>query len=113
MARSWQYQYNPVLYKGSELVIEFFVQYGMEMVCTILSACVIWLFRQASAYRAGMRALLRDRIIDRCNHYLAHGQIPVYGMENIENMYAAYAAIGGNGAAKKLVEEVRDLPTRS
>ena len=93
-------------------MIEFVTNYGMELVCTALAGCVAWLFRQAVAYRAGMRALLRDRIIDRCNHYLTQDEIPVYGMENIENMYAAYSAIGGNGAAKKLVEEVRELPTR-
>lgn len=94
-------------------MIEFVTQYGMELVCTALTGCMVWLFRQAVAYRAGMRALLRDHIIDRCNHYLIQGEIPVYGIENIENMYAAYAAIGGNGAAKKLVEEVRELRTRS
>lgn len=94
-------------------MIDIVIKYWMEFAFAGLIGAVAWLFRQATAYRAGMRALLRDRIIDRCNHYLERQEIPVYGLENIENMYAAYAAIGGNGAAKKLVEEVRELPTRT
>ena len=94
-------------------MIDVILKYWAEFACAGLTAAVVWLFRQAAAYRAGMRALLRDRIIDRCNHYLEQQEIPVYGMENIDHMYKAYDAIGGNGDAKKLVDEVRDLHTRT
>lgn len=59
----------------------------------------------------GVQALLRDRIIGRYNHYMDQKHIPIYGMENVLDMYEAYHALGGNGTITKLVEALRELPT--
>lgn len=59
----------------------------------------------------GVQALLRDRIIGRYNHYIDQGNIPIYGMENVLDMYEAYHKLGGNGTITKLVEALRELPT--
>lgn len=59
----------------------------------------------------GVLALLRDRIIDRYNHYTDQEYIPIYGMENVLDMYEAYHALGGNGTVTKLIEDLRELRT--
>lgn len=59
----------------------------------------------------GVLALLRDRIIDRYNHYTEQEYIPIYGMENVLDMYEAYHALGGNGTVTKLIENLRELRT--
>lgn len=59
----------------------------------------------------GVQALLRDRIIERYNHYMDQKHIPIYGMENVLDMYVAYHKLGGNGTITKLVETLRELPT--
>lgn len=59
----------------------------------------------------GVQALLRNEIIAKYNHYTDKGHIPIYGMENVLDMFNAYRALGGNGTAAKLVDAMKDLPT--
>lgn len=59
----------------------------------------------------GVLALLRDRIIERYNHYIEQGYIPIYALENVIAMYEAYHALGGNGTITKLVDALKELPT--
>ena len=60
----------------------------------------------------GSRPLLRDRIIQAYNHYTEKGYCPIYGLENVEEMYRQYHALGGNGTITELVERVKELPTQ-
>ena len=68
--------------------------------------------KNQSAVQDGVRALLRDRIIQAHNHYAEKGYIPVYGMENVLAMYNAYHALGGNGTGTELYERVKKLPIK-
>lgn len=98
---------------------EFLLKYWVEALfgavggglAALWGAFLVWRKKQR-ALETGVQALLRDRIIQACEHYLDKGALPVYGLENIENMYKAYHTLGGNGAVTKLVEEVKALPTR-
>ena len=68
--------------------------------------------RHNAAVALGVQALLRDRIIQAYNHYYSdYGYCPIYALENIEEMYNQYHALGGNGTITKLVEQLRTLPT--
>ena len=58
----------------------------------------------------GMRALLRDRIISACDHYLENGFAPVYARENITSMYDAYHSLGGDGIVTDMVQQTMKLP---
>ena len=98
-----------------EWIVKYWVQVffgliasGLGMVWAVL---VRW-HKKQHALENGVQALLRAQIIETCQHYLDAGDIPVYGLENIDNMYAAYHALGGNGAVTKLVAEAKELPTR-
>ncbi len=96
-------------------IVKYWVQALFGVVCSLLggmwTALTIW-HKKQRALENGVQALLRAQIIETCQHYLDAGDIPVYGLENIDSMYAAYHALGGNGAVTKLVEEAQDLPTR-
>lgn len=63
------------------------------------------------ALRDGMQALLRDGIIRQYNRYNDAGEIPIYALENVERMYEAYHALGGNGTITGILEKLRELPT--
>lgn len=65
----------------------------------------------SQALEAGVLSLLRDRIIERYNHYMEQGYIPIYGLENVLALYKAYKKLGGNGTITKLVEALKKLPT--
>lgn len=62
------------------------------------------------AQRAGLKALLKDGIITRYDKYVQRGYILVREMENVQSMYSAYHALGGNGTITALVEQLRALP---
>lgn len=65
---------------------------------------------KSKAVEDGVLALLRDRIIERYNHYMDQEYIPIYGMENVLAMYSAYHALGGNGTVTGLVNDLKALP---
>lgn len=67
--------------------------------------------QNSDALMNGVQALLRREIIAEYNHYTEQGHIPIYGIENVLDMYNAYKALGGNGMATKLVEALKQLPT--
>lgn len=67
--------------------------------------------QKSDAIKNGVQALLRRELISEYNHYSECGHIPIYGMENVLDMYNAYKALGGNGTAAKLVEALKRLPT--
>lgn len=67
--------------------------------------------KEQEAFRNGMKALLRDRIIESYNRCLEKGYCAIYSLENIHALYKEYKALGGNGAIAELVEKAEALPT--
>lgn len=54
-----------------------------------------------------------DRIIALCSEYLERGSITVDEYENLyKYLFAPYEAMGGNGTAKRMIEQVGRLPIR-
>ncbi len=59
----------------------------------------------------GLRALLRDRIINEYNHWQCDmGYCPIYAMESILAMHKSYKALGGNGTIDNLIGDLLELP---
>ena len=59
---------------------------------------------------AGLKVLTVDRVryLGRC--YILDEKITLEDRENLEDMYRAYKALGGNGHLETLISEVRKLP---
>ncbi|WP_419564925.1 hypothetical protein [Phascolarctobacterium succinatutens] len=67
--------------------------------------------RENDALRAGVQALLRDRIIQAYNHYVCEkGWVPIYAKESIDACYKSYEALGDNGVIDSLMEQLNELP---
>lgn len=54
----------------------------------------------------GVLAILHDRVYQACKHYIEQESIDVEDLKNLEHLYNAYAAMGGNGTCKQLYERV-------
>lgn len=67
-------------------------------------------FKKQAAIRNGVRAILRDRILNAYNHYYEKGYAPFYAVENVTNMYQAYHRLGGNGAVTEIYHKFLKLP---
>lgn len=58
----------------------------------------------------GVRALLRDRLIYKCEHCISDGYCSAGYHDEIRAMYVDYHALGGNGTVTRLMDQVKDLP---
>lgn len=66
--------------------------------------------KQNDALKAGLQALLRDRIIQAYNHYVQDkGWIPIYVKESIDACYKSYEALGDNGVIDNLMQQINEL----
>lgn len=67
--------------------------------------------KENDALKAGVQALLRDRIIQAYNHYVCEkGWVPIYAKESIAACYKSYEALGDNGVIDSLMEQLNELP---
>ena len=66
---------------------------------------------QNKATMLGVQALLRDRLLQAFNHYLARGWISAGDRDNIENMYTQYETLGPNNVICDIYNQVRALPS--
>ena len=68
--------------------------------------------RRHTPLESGVLALLHDRIYDICRESLSDGEISIEALENLEEIYKPYAALGGNGTGERLYKDVQELPKR-
>lgn len=94
-----------------ENLLEFIAQYWLAAAFAALLAAFCRMYNRQNAVEDGIQALLRSEIIGVYNHYCPKEFIPIYALENVEEMYKQYHILGGNGAVTKLVEDLRELPT--
>lgn len=90
----------------------------MQTVINIIAGAIIsYLFalyrakkKENNALKAGLQALLRDRIIQAYNHYVCEkGWVPIYAKESIDACYKSYEALGDNGVIDSLMEQINEL----
>lgn len=66
--------------------------------------------KENDALKAGLQALLRDRIIQAYNHYVCEkGWVPIYAKESIDACYKSYEALGDNGVIDNLMQQLNEL----
>ena len=103
-------------------MIEKIAGFWLEWVLAVLAGALALGYRRlvlrmnkanakSEALEKGMRALLRDNIIRNYNNYQGQGKWPIYARDSMLDMYAQYTALGGNGAVKTLMDDLRELPT--
>lgn len=91
--------------------------FGMIVVAAIGSSG-LWSYvlkrqERKSANHKVLTALAHDRIVEKCNIYLHRTYITPDEFENLRDyLYESYVEMGGNGTAKRLMEEVEKLPVR-
>ena len=65
---------------------------------------------ESEAIRNGIRAVLRDRILQGYNHFKQKGIISLAQLDNISNMYMAYHNLGGNGVVTSVYHKLMEIP---
>ena len=68
--------------------------------------------KERKAIKDGMLAILHDRLYQVCTHYIAQCWIDMDGLKNLEYIYKAYHALGGNGTGTELYTRAKSLPLK-
>lgn len=94
------------------------VELLVTVVSTALASSGLWAFigsrkQKNTAERRLLIGLAHDRIVYLGLKYIERGYITQDEYENLNDyLYAPYEKMGGNGSAKRVMEEVRRLPIR-
>lgn len=65
---------------------------------------------EREALKAGVTAMLRDRLIQSCEYYAKQGWISPRRFQNIASLYEAYHGLGGNDIVTQLYTDTLTLP---
>lgn len=82
----------------------------------ILLAYIVWILKNQKKDRdansRGTMLLLRCQLIDWHTQWTARKYVTKHGLDSFIEMYNAYHALGGNGMATELLNDVKALEIR-
>jgi hypothetical protein len=89
----------------------------VAVIIAVFASSGFWLFIskmdvKRSAANRMLLGLGHDRIVYLCLKYISAGCVTSDEFENLHDyLYVPYVDMGGNGSARKYMEEVKKLPT--
>ncbi len=98
--------------------MEQWITMFVTIVCSVMASSGFWVFIQNrkgtdDAKTRMLMGLGHDRIVYLGMEYLQRGEITQDEFENLhDHLYKPYIELGGNGTAKRIVQEVERLPIR-
>ena len=98
--------------------MDVWVQVAVPLAVAVLTSSGLWAVvarrvDKGDAERKMLVGLAHDRIVHLGMVYIDRGYITQDEYENLQvYLYEPYEKMGGNGSAKRVMEEVRKLPIR-
>ena len=95
------------------------VQMALTVVCAVIASSGFWTYIQKRSEKKDVKTqmlvgLAHDRILFLGMNYVERGYITRDEYENLyEYLYRPYEKMGGNGSAKRVMQEVNKLHIRS
>ena len=91
-------------------VYNYLTLFGVPGMIAGLLAFIRLQVKQNHAVRDGLRAILRDRLLQDFRRCSLQGYADSDERQNFENMYVQYHALGGNGVMDDIRRKFFDLP---
>lgn len=96
-----------------------YIELIVTVVCSVLASSGFWAFMQHRSEKRDVKTQMliglgHDRIMSLGMLYIERGYITKDEYENLyEYLYKPYEKMGGNGSAKRIMQEVMKLPIHS
>ena len=96
--------------------MESWMQMALTVVCAVIASSGFWAYIQKRSEKKDVKTqmlvgLAHDRILFLGMSYIEQGFITRDEYENLyEYLYCPYEKMGGNGSAKRVMQEVNKLP---
>ena len=94
------------------------LQIIVTIVCSVLASSGLWSFIQARREKKDAKTQMilglgHDRIVNQGMIFIKRGWLTQDEYENLHDyLYVPYEKMGGNGSAKRVMDEVNKLPIR-
>lgn len=90
-------------------------EFTNPLITTVLSGPGIWAWAKTRAQRNDSEGKLllqvaKNQLVAQGREYLKRGYITMDEYEEYESEYQVYTDLGGNGLARRIFEQVDDLP---
>lgn len=95
--------------------MELWIQMVLTVVCSVIASSGFWAWFSQRTQRKDIKTemligLGHDRIVNLGKMYIERGYITLDEYENLyEYLYKPYEKMGGNGSAKRIMDEVKQL----
>lgn len=99
--------------------METWIQMMLTIIGSVVASSGFWAYIQKKLEKKDIKTIMliglaHDRIIYLGMSYIERGWITNDEFENIHDyLYKPYEQMGGNGAAKRIMDEVQKLPIRN
>ena len=93
-----------------ELIQGNIVEVVSTTIVTVAVGILVGIVRKLQWLFVGVRADLKDKITRFGEFYILTNQITLEELENLTELYKAYAGLKGNGTAKEVYERCTKLP---
>lgn len=94
-----------------DLVVAWAVPTALGAALGYFATLTLRLRKEQAAYRDGIRTLLRSRLVDLHERYVAAGiPCPDTIKREADQVYGSYHALGGNGIGTHYYEEIVNAP---
>lgn len=96
--------------------MDSWIQMAITVVCAVIASSGFWAYIQKRSEKKDVKTqmlvgLAHDRILFLGMSYIERGSITRDEYENLyEYLYRPYEKMGGNGSAKRVMQEVNKLP---
>ena len=93
-----------------EIIQSNVIEVVSTTIVTVAVGILVGIVRKLRWLFVGVRADLKDKIIRFGEFYILTNQITIEELENLTELYKAYAGLKGNGTTKEVYERCRELP---
>lgn len=94
------------------------VEMAITVICAVFASGGFWALVQKLSEKKDVKTKMilglgHDRVIFLCKEYINQGYISADDYENLyDYLYKPYEMMGGNGSAKRLMDQVQKLPIK-
>ena len=83
---------------------------ALSAACKVLWSKVKSREQEIKDIKDGLLAILHDRLYQECTRLLEQGYVDIASLQNVEYIYKAYHALGGNGTGTEIYNRAVKLP---
>lgn len=96
----------------SQMILQYVITLILGGVVGFLTTQLKSKNKKNKALEDAVKALLKDRLIERYRELKEKGEISILDKENLEEMFNQYENLDGNGTVGRMVKELLDSKTK-